>query len=94
MRSNATVSSIARPRLHGIVTGVYSERKGGTMSSYKNTDAATAGPLGWIFFMAYIGAAVYFYQQNPGLGGFFLAILQAAVWPAYVLFEVLHLLGV
>jgi hypothetical protein len=64
------------------------------MSNYKNSDGATAGQLGWVFFMAYIGAAVYFYQQDPGFGGFFMAILKAAVWPAYVLFEVLHLLGV
>lgn len=61
---------------------------------YDKVDAANAGPLGWVFFMAYIGAAVYFYQQDPGFWGFILALLKAAVWPAYVLFEVLHHLGV
>ncbi len=52
------------------------------------------GPLGWVFFTAYIGAVVYFVQQDPGFWGFILALLKAAVWPAFVLFEVLHKLGV
>lgn len=52
------------------------------------------GPMGWILFMAYVGAAIYFYTQDPGFLGFFLALLKAAVWPAYVVFEVLGLLGV
>jgi hypothetical protein len=52
------------------------------------------GPLGWVLFMAYIGAAVYFYQLDPGFWGFFLALLKAAVWPAFVLYEVLKLLAV
>ncbi len=51
-------------------------------------------PMGWVLFMAYIGAAVYFYQLHPGFWGFFLALLQAAVWPAYVVYEVLRLLHV
>ncbi len=52
------------------------------------------GPLGWIFFMAYIGAAIYFIQINPGFWGFILALLKAAVWPAYVLFHTLSQLQV
>ncbi len=52
------------------------------------------GPLGWLMFMAYIGAVIYFAQQDPGFWGFILALLKAAVWPAFVLFEVLGLLQV
>ena len=52
------------------------------------------GPMGWVLFMAYIGAAVYFFQQNETFWGFILALLKAAAWPAYVLYEVLKLLGV
>ncbi|HTJ73172.1 MAG TPA: hypothetical protein VL481_01095 [Verrucomicrobiae bacterium] len=51
------------------------------------------GPSGFIFFVAFIGAAVYFVQQSAGFWGFILAILKAAVWPAFVMFHVLHLLG-
>ena len=52
------------------------------------------GPLGWVLFTAYIGAAIYFFQQNQTFWGFILALLKAAVWPAYVLSDVLKLLGV
>lgn len=54
-----------------------------------------AGPTGFIFFLAYIGAAIYFIQQSSG--GFWdviLGLLQAAVWPVYVIYRVLQNLGV
>lgn len=51
------------------------------------------GPGGFIFFVAFIGAAVYFVQQSSGFWGFILAILKAMVWPAYVVFHALQLLG-
>jgi hypothetical protein len=60
----------------------------------KNKVVYDHGPMGWILFMAYIGAVIYFYSVEPGFWGFILALLKAAVWPAYVLFEVLGLLGV
>ncbi len=52
------------------------------------------GPLGFIFFVAYIGAAIYFVQRSDGFWGFILALLQAAVWPAYVLYHVLEVLKI
>lgn len=52
------------------------------------------GVWGWIFFTAYIGAVIYFFQLDPSFWGFILAIIKAAVWPAFVLFEVLGALGV
>lgn len=52
------------------------------------------GALGWVMFTAYIGSAVYFYQLDPTFWGFIVALLKAAVWPAFVLFEVLGLLQV
>ena len=54
-----------------------------------------AGPTGFVFFLAYIGAAIYFIQQSSG--GFWdviLGLLQAAVWPVYATYHVLKLLGV
>jgi hypothetical protein len=51
------------------------------------------GPSGFIFFVAFIGATVYFVQQSSGFWGFILAILKAIVWPAFVVFHALHLLG-
>lgn len=64
----------------------------------RNDKAAEAvtnqGPLGWVLLMAYIGAAIYFYNLDQTFGGFVMALLKAAVWPAYVLYEVLGILGV
>jgi hypothetical protein len=51
------------------------------------------GPSGFIFFVAFIGAAVYFVHQSSGFWGFILAILKAMVWPAYVTYHALVLLG-
>jgi hypothetical protein len=51
------------------------------------------GPSGFLFFVAYIGAVIYFAQQSPGFWGFITALLQAIVWPAYVLYGVLRSLG-
>jgi hypothetical protein len=54
-----------------------------------------AGPLGFFFLLAYIGAAIYFISQSEGsFWGVILGLLQAIVWPAYVVFHVLGLLGV
>lgn len=51
-------------------------------------------PMGFGFFVAYIGAAVYFVEISGG--GFWqviLALLKAAVWPAFLVYHVLKLLG-
>ncbi len=52
-----------------------------------------AAPMGYVLFMAYIGAVIYFYQQSETFWGFILALLKAAVWPAYVMLNVLQALG-
>ena len=64
------------------------------MGKYDKVKVINESPLGWIFFTAYLGAAVYFVQVDPGFWGFILALLKAAVWPAFVLYQVLGLLGV
>lgn len=52
-------------------------------------------PMGFVFFLAYIGAAIYFIQQsNGGFWEVILGLLQAIVWPVYVMFHVLQALGV
>lgn len=52
------------------------------------------GPFGFAFFAAYIGAFLYFFQQTPDFWGFILALLKAAVWPAFVLYNGLIALNV
>jgi hypothetical protein len=62
----------------------------------KNTKVVNQsdGMFGFVFFLAFIGAAVYFVKQSTGMLVFLLAILKAFVWPAYVTYELLKLLGV
>ncbi len=53
------------------------------------------GAWGLFMLMAYIGAAVYFVSHTHG--GFWevvLALLQAIVWPAYLVYHALQALGV
>jgi hypothetical protein len=53
-----------------------------------------AGPWGFIFLVAYVGAAIYFVSESNGsFWGVILGLLQAAVWPAYVMFHVLQAVG-
>jgi len=52
------------------------------------------GPFGFIFFVAYIGAAVYFIQHATGFWGVIAALFQAMVWPGFVVYHALQLLHV
>lgn len=52
-----------------------------------------SGP-GGLYLITFIGAAFYFVQQSEGFWGFILAILQALVWPAFVVYNVLEILRV
>ncbi len=53
----------------------------------------SSGAAGGIWFLGFIGAAVYFIQQADsfwtGIVGFF----KALVWPAFVVYDLLGFLG-
>ncbi len=53
-----------------------------------------SGPTGFVLFVAWIGALVYFVQQSFGFWGFVLAVLKSFVWPAYVLYHIMQVLRV
>ena len=54
-----------------------------------------AGPWGFVFLLAYIGAAIYFVSHSDGsFWGVILGLLQGIIWPVYVIFHVLTGLGV
>lgn len=56
--------------------------------------AASAAPSGFLLFLAYIGAAIYFISVSDGsFWGVILGLLQAIVWPVYVMYHVLLGLG-
>lgn len=46
------------------------------------------GPWGFFFLAAYVGAAVYFISSSDGsFWGVIFGLLQAIVWPAYVVYN-------
>lgn len=65
------------------------------MARNKNSvKVVSQGGFGGIYFIAMIGAAVYFVQHSYGFWGFVLALLKAAVWPAYLVHTSFKLLGI
>jgi hypothetical protein len=52
------------------------------------------GAWGGTYFLAIIGAAVYFVQQANGFWEVILAILKAIVWPAFVVYGLLDFLRI
>jgi hypothetical protein len=52
------------------------------------------GPWGFFFLLAYVGAAIYFVSVSDGsFWGVVVGLLQAIVWPVYVVYHALVLLG-
>jgi hypothetical protein len=54
----------------------------------------SGGPLGWVFFTAWVGALFYFEGIAYGFWPSVLAFLKACIWPAYVLHAVLKVLNI
>lgn len=46
------------------------------------------------YCVGFFGAAVYFVQNSAGFWGFILALIKAAIWPAYVVHRALELLSI
>jgi hypothetical protein len=51
------------------------------------------GPFGFVMFVAWVGAFVYFLHDVKDLGDVVMAFLQACVWPGIVLYHVLQVLN-
>jgi len=52
------------------------------------------GQLGFVLFLTWLGAVVYFVQQSEGFGGFIVALLKACAWPAFLIHRAFELLGI
>lgn len=59
------------------------------MAKSKTVKVINQGPGGFVFFVAFIGAAVYFVSRVDGFWSVILALLKACVWPAFVIYHVL-----
>lgn len=60
---------------------------------YKGINGS-GGQIGFFGLLAYIGAAIYFVGQSGGtFWAVILALLKAVIWPVYVIYNVLRVLG-
>jgi hypothetical protein len=48
---------------------------------------------GGMYFLGFIGAAVYFIQAADGFWSGVLGVLKALVWPAFLIYDVLKFLS-
>lgn len=51
------------------------------------------GPFGFVMFVAWIGAFVYFLQGIKDFGDVLLAFVEACVWPGILIYHVLRLVN-
>lgn len=52
------------------------------------------GPAGGLWFMGFLGSAVYFVGNVDGFWNIILAIFKALLWPAFLINRVLEILKV
>jgi hypothetical protein len=57
----------------------------------KQSSSAPFG--GGFYFLAMIGAWVWFWQQQDGFWGHVLAILEGLVWPAFLTYDLFQTLN-
>jgi len=51
------------------------------------------GPMGFVMFAAFVGAFIYFSQNAHHFGDILFAFIKALVWPGFVVYHGLQLLG-
>lgn len=56
------------------------------------SNRTSGGVTGGTYFLALIGAAVYFIQQAHNFGDGLLGVLKAIVWPGVLIYDVLKFL--
>jgi hypothetical protein len=57
------------------------------------TRSASGASGGAFYGLAFIGAAVFFWQQADSFWEYVLSILKALVWPAFMIYEVFQALS-
>lgn len=66
----------------------------GKISKHGKGHSQAAGPGGYVFFVAWIGAVIYFVNQVDGFWNIVLAVLKSFVWPGYLVYHILGLLHI
>lgn len=64
------------------------------MTSSNRVKVVQSGSWAFFWLLAYIGAAIYFISvSDRAFWGVVLGLLQAIVWPVYVMYHVLEAIG-
>jgi hypothetical protein len=69
------------------------DEKAQSGSGSKKHQAAAQGGMGFAYFLAMIGAAVYWVQQASGFGEVVVALLKALVWPSFLVYDLLKFIA-
>ncbi len=64
-----------------------------TKSKSTNNINVATGSAGGFYFIGFIGAAVYFVSTAVDFWAGALGLLQAALWPGFLVYEALLMLG-
>lgn len=59
----------------------------------KNKVVKQSGGAGGLYFLGFIGAAVYYIQLANGFGEVIVAFLKACVWPAFLVYDLLKFIS-
>ena len=59
----------------------------------KRHPVATQSGTGFAYFLAMIGAAVWWVQEASGFGEVVVALLKSVVWPSFLVYELLKFIG-
>lgn len=54
---------------------------------------AGSGAAGTIWFLGFVGSAIYFIQQATSFGAGVIGLFKALVWPAFVVYNLMGLLN-
>ena len=60
----------------------------------KDVKVVNKGPAGFAFFLAFVGALIYFIDKADGFWEVVLAFLQALVWPALLINKIFTVLQI
>lgn len=52
------------------------------------------GPMGFVMFVAFVGAFMYFLQYAHNFGAVIFAFIKALVWPGFVIYHLMHFLAI
>ncbi|MAG91702.1 hypothetical protein CMO83_03435 [Candidatus Woesearchaeota archaeon] len=59
-----------------------------------NWSGSCKGGGGCVYFLGFVGAAIYYISQATGFWNGVLGVLKALVWPGFLVYELLKFLGV